>query len=366
MSPSREVTPPPQEGFALLTSTHRDIVEASAFNTYGTRFATGSADGKIKVYNRHHDGSWMQCDTWLWVEDPTLAPNKGRRFNSHNNRPVWETRSHTRAPFLSFSIKHHVENRHTYIALVDRDAQLIIYENEEPENMTAWTELDRVNVCEKPARGEERGVPRDALGLVVASMNKASIWRTKEISHTVSLGSASTKELYLAAELRGHRGLVRDVTWAAGNIRGWDEVATACKDGVVRVFRVVAGKEGEGLEGRSSDFEKVPEKIVARSSAQMTIENGAKPAPSGISAGLAGQRTNRSRQQEAQGRDGAVIHAVKEISRLEADRAPVWKVEFDADGQLLGSTGDDGKLMMWRREPTGLWSRSAELAMNRA
>ncbi|THV51794.1 hypothetical protein BGAL_0098g00040 [Botrytis galanthina] len=418
MSPSREATPPPQEGFALLTSTHRDIVEASAFNTYGTRFATGSADGKIKVYNRHHDGSWMQCDTWgahnggevlqlqwlpptihpnliasigtdgrfkLWVEDPTLAPNKGRRFNSHNNRPVWETRSHTRAPFLSFSIKHHAESRHTYIALVDRDAQLIIYENEEPENMTAWTELDRVNVCEKPARGEEvsfkvafdpnlepcyrairEGVPRDALGLVVASMNKASIWRTKEISHTVSLGSASTKELYLAAELRGHRGLVRDVTWAAGNIRGWDEVATACKDGVVRVFRVVAGREGEGLEGRSSDFEKVPEKIVTRNSAQMTIENGAKPAPSGIGAGLAGQRTNRSRQQEAQGRDGAIIHAVKEISRLEADRAPVWKVEFDADGQLLGSTGDDGKLMMWRREPTGLWSRSAELAMNRA
>ncbi|KAF5870774.1 putative nuclear pore complex subunit protein [Botrytis fragariae] len=418
MSPSREATPPPQEGFALLTSTHRDIVEASAFNTYGTRFATGSADGKIKVYNRHHDGSWVQCDTWgahnggevlqlqwlpptihpnliasigtdgrfkLWVEDPTLAPNKGRRFNSHNNRPVWETRSHTRAPFLSFSIKHHAENRHTYIALVDRDAQLIIYENEEPENMTAWTELDRVNVCEKPARGEEvsfkvafdpnlepcyrairEGVPRDALGLVVASMNKASIWRTKEISHTVSLGSASTKELYLAAELRGHRGLVRDVTWAAGNIRGWDEVATACKDGVVRVFRVVAGREGEGLEGRSSDFEKVPEKIVTRNSVQMTNENGAKPAPSGISAGLAGQKTNRSRQQEAQGRDGAVIHAVKEISRLEADRAPVWKVEFDADGQLLGSTGDDGKLMMWRREPTGLWSRSAELAMNRA
>ncbi|KAF7876906.1 uncharacterized protein EAF02_008126 [Botrytis sinoallii] len=381
---SIEATPPPQEGFALLTSTHRDIVEASAFNTYGTRFATGSADGKIKVYNRHHDGSWMQCDTWgahnggevlqlqwmpptihpnliasigtdgrfkLWVEDPTLAPNKGRRFNSHNNRPVWETRSHTRAPFLSFSIKHHAESRHTYIALVDRDAQLIIYENEEPENMTAWTELDRVNVCEKPARGEEvsfkvafdpnlepcyrairEGVPRDALGLVVASMNKASIWRTKEISHTVSLGSASTKELYLAAELRGHRGLVRDVTWAAGNIRGWDEVATA----------------------------------FTRNPAQMTIENGAKPAPSGIGAGLAGQRTNRSRQQEAQGRDGAVIHAVKEISRLEADRAPVWKVEFDADGQLLGSTGDDGKLMMWRREPTGLWSRSAELAMNRA
>ncbi|ESZ90534.1 hypothetical protein SBOR_9083 [Sclerotinia borealis F-4128] len=428
MSPSREATPPPQGGFALLNSTHRDIVEATAFNTYGTRFATGSADGKIKIYNRHRDGIWNLCDTWgahnggevlelqwlppiihpnliasigtdgrfkLWVEDPTLPPNKGRRFNSHNNRPVWETRSHTRAPFLSFSIKHNADSRHTYIALLDRDAQLIVYENEEPENMTSWTELDRVNVCEKPARGEEasfkvafdpnlepcyrairEGVPRDALGLVVASMNTASIWRTKEVSHTVSLGNSSSKELYLAAELRGHRGLVRDVAWAPGNIRGWDEVATACKDGVVRIFRVVAGMEEEGMGmgigvglgvgERSRDFERVPEKVVVHNPAQTILENGVKNVPSGIGAGLAGQKPIRSIQQEAQGEDGAVIHAAKEISKLVTDRAPVWKVEFDADGQVLGSTGDDGKLMMWRREPTGIWSKSGELAMNRA
>ncbi|RAL66451.1 hypothetical protein DID88_006141 [Monilinia fructigena] len=198
-------------------------------------------------------------------------------------------------------------------------------------------------------------------------MGKASIWRSKEVAHTVSLGSATTKELYLAAELRGHRALVRDVAWASGNIRGWDEVATACKDGVVRVFKVVAGREhgGERAEGRKGEFEKVPDKIIAPSSTQILIENGAKNIPSGIGAGLAGQRTNRSRQQEAQGRDGAVIHSAKEISRLEAARAPVWKVEFDADGQLLGSMGDDGKLMMWRREPNGLWSKSAELGMKR-
>ncbi|KAG4030118.1 hypothetical protein MFRU_013g01420 [Monilinia fructicola] len=419
MTPNTEVPPPPPDAFQLLTSTHRDLVEASAFNTTGTRFASGSADGKIKVFNRHHDGSWALCDTWgahhggevlelqwlpptlhphllasigtdgrfkLWVEDPTLPPNKGRRFNAPHGRPVWETRSTTRACFLSFAIKHCAATRHTYLALLDRDAQLTVYENEEAENMTAWTELDRVNVCEKPGRGEEvsfrvvfdpngepcfravrEGVPRDALGLVVASMGKASVWRSKEVAHAVSLGSASSKELYLAAELRGHRALVRDVAWASGNIRGWDEVATACKDGLVRVFKVVAGREqgAESAGGSRGEFEKVPDRIIAPSATHVSMENGAKNIPSGIGAGLAGQRSNRSRQQEAQGRDGAVMHSAKEISRLEAARAPVWKVEFDADGQLLGSMGDDGKLMMWRREPNGLWSRSAELGMNR-
>ena len=67
----------------------------------------------------------------------------------------------------------------------------------------------------------------------------------------------------------------------------------------------------------------------------------------------------------AQVREGEVLHVAKEVSRLEANRNPVWRVEFDADGQLLGSTGDDGKLMLWRREPSGVWSKSSELAMTR-
>jgi nucleoporin SEH1 len=50
--------------FAMQQHGHRDMVQASAFNRYGDRFALGSADGRIKVYDRHRDGSWMLCDTW--------------------------------------------------------------------------------------------------------------------------------------------------------------------------------------------------------------------------------------------------------------------------------------------------------------
>lgn len=238
-----------------------------------------------------------------------------------------------------------------------------------------------MTVCEKPARGEEtsfkvafdpnlepcynairQGVQRDSLGLIVASMNRASIWRSKEISHNVSLGSSTTKEFYLAAELRGHRGLVRDIAWAPGNIRGFDVVATACKDGFVRVFTVTTPAKG-GKEASSKDYAKMPEQVVVP--AHRTAENGARNAPSGIGAGLAGARSGAYRQ-EAEGKQGEVLHLVKEVSKLEANRTPVWKVEFDDDGQLLGSTGDDGKLMLWRREPSGVWSKSAELAMRRS
>jgi nucleoporin SEH1 len=248
--------------------------------------------------------------------------------------------------------------------------------------LESWTEIDTVVVCDKPARGVEtsfkvsfdpniepcynairQGVQRDSLGLVVACMNRTSIWRTKEVSHTVSLGSSTGKELYLAAEMKGHRDLVRDIAWAPGNIRGFDIVATASKDGFVRVFEVTTPAKG-GKEGGGKDYSKMPEQAVAI--AQRSAENGARNAPSGIGAGLAGARSGLNRQQEPEGRQGEIAHVVREVTRLEANRTPVWRVEFDDDGQLLGSTGDDGKLMLYRRTPSGIWSKSADLAMNRA
>ncbi|EKD19788.1 uncharacterized protein L3040_001865 [Drepanopeziza brunnea f. sp. 'multigermtubi'] len=396
-----------QDAFTLLPHGHKDMVQATAFNVYGDRFASSSADGKIKAYNRHKDGTWNLCDTWaahtaeilqiqwlpptihpnliasigtdgrykLWVEDATQPPGKGRRFNSHSNKPVHELRSPSRAPYLSFAITHNPETRHTYLALLDRHAVLSVYENDEPENLEAWSDLDRVTVCERPARGEEvafkvafdpnlepcyagirQGVPRDALGIVVASMGRASVWRTKEISHSVSLGSSTTKEFYLAAELKGHKGLVRDVAWAPGNVRGFDIIATACKDGFVRVFQVTTPGRG-GKTQRS--FAKAPDKVVVVQ--QRSVESGSRP--SGIGAGLQGARAGLSgREKDARIGEGEVPHVAKEVSRLET-MTPVWKVDFDADGQLLGSTGDDGKLILWRREPSGAWSKSSELAM---
>lgn len=57
--PFREVS-----GFAIQQHDHKDMVQASSFNKYGNRFALGSADGRIKVFDRHRDGSWVLCDTW--------------------------------------------------------------------------------------------------------------------------------------------------------------------------------------------------------------------------------------------------------------------------------------------------------------
>jgi len=401
------------ESFGLLQHGHKDMVQAVAYNSYGNRLAMGSADGKIKVYNRHNDGSWNACDTWgahngeilelhwlppsihpnliasiaidgkfkIWAEDPTVPPSSGRRFNSSSNRTVFELRSPRGAPYLSFSVRHNPDSRHTYIALLGRNGVVEVLENDEPENMTNWIPLDKFRVSDMPARSDEaafkvafdqnfepshaairEGVPRDSLAIIVGGMTTATLWRTKEVSHAVSLGSNSSKEFYLAAQLPGHRGLVRDVAWAPGNARGFDICATVCRDGFIRVFEVRTPPK-DGREARSVDYAKVPES-QAVVSAHRSTDNGARNAPSGIGAGLAGVRSGLggTRQQDA---PGQVVHVVKEVAKLDTHRGPAWRVRFDEDGQMMATTGDDGRVRQWRREPSGHWCQSSDLAMHR-
>ncbi|KAJ4270060.1 hypothetical protein NW762_001733 [Fusarium torreyae] len=417
---------------------HKDLVQAVAFNTYGDRCATGSVDGKIRVFNRHKDGTWRLCDTWtahggeileiqwlpatvypnliaslgiegwfrLWAEDPSAAP--GRRFctgRAGNGKPAFDTRSN-KAPYRSFSMKHNEETRHTYLALLATDGRLTVYENDQPENLSEYASIDEFSVAPKPSRGEElafrvrfdpnpepcytslrAGVPSDSLGLVVAAMDTVKVYRSRDIVAT-SIGVQQTqKEFYLAVELPGHRGLVRDVAWAAGNIRGYDVVATACQDGYARVFRIEAPySEDDGKSWSAADLLQSTPHATTRDSTPQTRTNGtATPTekqaqtpqlqpshsyhqhqhhPSGLSASLAKSGSHNDRQWA--GQPGQVKHKFQEISKLDNHRTPVWRVGFDDDGQILGTTGDDGRLLCYRQTPNGGWAKSSELAVQKA
>ncbi|CAK7264240.1 hypothetical protein SEPCBS57363_000980 [Sporothrix epigloea] len=472
----------------IMKHGHQDLVQAVAFNAYGDRCATGSVDGSIRVFNRHSDGMWRLCDTWgahgseilelqwlpptiypnllasigfeggfkLWTEDPIAAP--GRRFSQRAKgyaKAAFETRS-PRSPYRSFSMKHNDETRHTYLALLAADGTLTVLENEVPENLSDYANVDELRVCPKPARGEEAsfrvrfdpnpepcftalraGVHADSLSLVVAAMESVKIYRTRPIT-TTSYGLQGTgRAFYLAAEIKGHNGLVRDVAWAPGNFRGYDIIATACQDGYVRVVRLdtpcTASEDGKtwaardivvkrgdtqsaggglGVLASSSNTRRkrdksssglitaaasatgsttpagpsslsAPVSIASSFSSTMPDDTGATddlgdavhdphnvvssaetsfsgPAPSdGGMTGGDGFAADRHWTGEA----GQVQHVVRELSRLENRRTPVWRVSFDDDGQILGSVGDDGRLLCYRQTPDGSWARSAELTV---
>jgi nucleoporin SEH1 len=320
--------------------------------------------------------------------------------NAPAAKPAFETRN-ARSPYRSFSLKHLDDSRTTYLALLSADGGLTVYENDRVENLAAFTLLDELSTTDgqqggggATARGEETsfrvrfdpnpevcytalraGVPADALGLVVAVMDRVRVYRTRDTIRS-SLGvAAAWKGFYLAAEVGVglHRGLVRDVAWAPGNIRGYDIVATACQDGLVRVFRLDAPLPGE--EEHSHREEEEEEEGVGEWGAARVKRHGVRRradgdenvaraslmSSSGIRAGLDQSRGNVERR--ATGLPGQIRHLMTEISKLDCHRTPVWRVGFDDDGQILGSVGDEGKLMCYRQKPDGAWAKSTEMAM---
>jgi nucleoporin SEH1 len=327
----------------------------------------------------------------LWAEDPSAAP--GRRFSTasrgNNGKAAFETRSN-KAPYRSFSMKHNEETRHTYLALLAADGRLTVYENEQPENLDQYGLIDEFSVCHKPGRGEEvsfrvrfdpnpdpcytalrAGVLTDSLGLVVAGMSTVRIYRSRDVV-TTSYGVAQAqKEFYLAAEIAGHRGLVRDVAWAPGNIRGYDVIATACQDGFVRVFKVETPFDADdGKSWSTADLTKTDHHTNAVQHAGISSSGGGSSAlneksnlHSGLSASLAKSGANGEGRHAGSSQPGTVKHTVREVTKLDSHRTPVWRVDFDDDGHILGSVGDDGKLMCYRQIPDGTWAKSSELAL---
>ena len=268
------------------------------------------------------------------------------------------------------------------------------------------------------------GVGPDSLGLVAAGMDTVKVYRSRDIEATSYGESHTRKEFYLAVEIHGHRGLVRDLAWAPGNIRGHDLIATACQDGHVRVFRIETpfsdddGKSWSEADllrhssGYSAKTKNKPNGSNSNNNNNNNINNsnsnnnnnsnsnnitndGNAPnskddiAPSSSNEKQLHQQQHHHHQSQHHhhhhhssslsaslaksggthvdrhwsGQPGQVKHTLKEVSKLESHHTPVWRVGFDDDGQVLGSTGDDGRLLCFRQLPDGSWAKSSEVMM---
>ena len=86
----------------------------------------------------------------LWTEDPSMPPNIGRRFKLTS-----QIHSSTRVPFVSLDLKN-IDSVYTYLALIDRQGLLSVYEPTNPDEFKEWTHIDQWHVClPVPGRGQE-------------------------------------------------------------------------------------------------------------------------------------------------------------------------------------------------------------------
>ncbi|RWA03379.1 hypothetical protein EKO27_g11726 [Xylaria grammica] len=115
------------------------------------------------------------------------------------------------------------------------------------------------------------------------------------------------------------------------------------------------------------------EDFVAESDAHLYDADGGVQEPASPQA-VAGALRHQGRDRQVGDPRGAHVHGRAGPDRahghgdFEAGCPPVavWRVGFDDDGQILGSVGDEGKLMCYRQMPSGAWAKSSELGMMKA
>ncbi|KAF2264065.1 WD40 repeat-like protein [Lojkania enalia] len=386
-----------RHAFATMATTmqtfahgHQDLVLAVDFNYFGTRMVTASSDHRLKVWDKKDD-SWALIESWkahdaeivdvkwngpfmgevvgsigedgrckLWQEDVTEVPMSSSRFKLITNLV-----SQTHAPFMSLDFKNIMQE--TWLALITRDGHLSVYEPVDQSSLAEWSLLADHYVCRDnpPERHEEvgfkvvfhkeklpcwtaimAGLDRKSLSLAVAAMKDVLIFRTDK-----------AKKFYHIATLKGARGIIRDLAWANGSMRGFDILATASKDGAIRIYELSTPRSDKASTSGTSSSATVTETVSSPSPSRPR-----KNAPSGIGAGLAGasKAPDQSHDNNEQ-YPGRIRQVAKLTDELTNHHGAVWRVAFSQMGDLLVSTGDDGTIRTWKKAVNGRWEEYAEI-----
>jgi len=262
----------------------------------------------------------------IWQENVSESPNSGRRF-----RRIFEQPSASRVPYMSLDFKN--IGTETYLAAISRDGQLTICEPIDHDDLAEWQIMWQDYLCKTPSRTDETGFrvcwhreKMPAWPAILAGLDRRSLSLAVSVMDTVKIfRTDKERKFYTAAGLTGARGLIRDVAWSNGSMRGYDTIATASKDGYIRVYELHTPGDTSVVSGRDTSND--AEHAIHRES---NASN--RPVKSGIGAGLAS--SNRSGRVEEENRPGKVIQDAKLVAELSAHDGAVWRVKFSHMGML--------------------------------
>jgi nucleoporin SEH1 len=156
------------------------------------------------------------------------------------------------------------------------------------------------------------------LSLVVAAMDTVKIYRMN-----------ADRQFYHALELSGHGGLVRDVAWANGCVRGFDLIASGSSDGIVRVFEVHTEWADSGNKTTSSGADKAASRPLSGRVVGPRIST-----QSGIGSALANRTPTMPADRQRSG-EGPFKHTFDEVAVIDTKHLDVWQVEFSHAGEFL-------------------------------
>ncbi|KAJ1660118.1 epoxide hydrolase, soluble (sEH) [Dispira simplex] len=381
---------------------HDDLVADMSFDLYGNRLCTVSSDHTIKVWQLNQvthrwqlTASWKGHDSsltkvsWahpefgnliatgafdrtikIWqqprqaaatgVAGPEAAINNGLAMANHGSGPglggmvtdanvnAWNlvvAKRDAQGMITDLSFAPHFLG--LMLAVASSDGMVRVYETGSPVKIDNWTLLSEIDVHCLPTfapRVEERlqGKPRSPDGGAETGLtgnvltdtrmapfrehryNVCLTWcPSRFLTHTMAVGCGRAKDAkiyrYVGGRwvvyevLSGHTDEIHSISWAPQVGRSYHLVATACKDQYVRIYRVDVSYGNLDLDG-SKDLMEEYEAASANLQLHATL-----------------------------------------VASFNNHNAEVWTVAWNVTGTVLSSSGDDGKVRLWKATATGEW-----------
>jgi len=291
------------------------VIHDVAYDFYGKRLATCSSDRKIKIWKRKK-GEWKLTAEWvahkgsIWKLD-WAHPKYGQIIAScsfdrtvclweevdeddkeeSTSKKVWQRRAtlvDSRDSVTDIKFAPHFAS--LKLATCSVDGFVRIYEPNDVINLSHWTLTEEFesHKAGSNCRLSWNSYPLNALQMVVAADTETKVWSRDE-------NSGKWRVLYF---LSGHTREVTDVTWSPNVGRTFHLIATASKDGTIRIWNFPSASNNEEVNvNERNEF--------------------------------------------------------MSCTVLKAHNAPVWRVQWNLTGSVLASSGDDSHVFLWKSNSKG-------------
>jgi nucleoporin SEH1 len=311
--------------------------------------ATCSADQHIKIFEKEstgwelsasfkaHDSAIIKV-TWAGPEYGQVIASCShdatvRIFEEDPKEPLhsprrWKKRhviSDFRGPL--YDVEFAPSHLGLKLASIGSDGTFRVHEALDPNTLSYWTLSAEVNMLTNP-------VARHLQSSFALSWCPSMFFKEYIVCCVLEDGFIYQRDhmgkFIKVAQLPEHKGLIRDVAWAPSMGRSYQLIATASKDGFVRIFKVFPVDKSEDATNGTNKYS---DDLLQDTDINDDEEVVSSRAPGPLKVEL--------------------------LSQFDDHRGEVWRVSWNLTGTILASAGDDGKTRFWKSSYSGSFQSMA-------
>ncbi|ODV84507.1 hypothetical protein CANARDRAFT_235673 [[Candida] arabinofermentans NRRL YB-2248] len=247
---------------------HEDIVLDITYDYYGKQLATCSADNHIKIFDLNN-GNWILNESFK-AHDSTIVkilftkPEFGNLLISISYDrciKIWQEQfdellcsglrwkriciiNDSYGPLYDLCLSPTTPiNNSLKFATIGSDGKLRIYENLNPCNLSLIELIFEIDVLKNNVNNQLQSdfnvvwsKSLNGLDLIcVSALDQAYIYANT----TNDAGDNNTINFEMKCLLGDHNGLIRSIDWAPNMGKSYHLIATGCKDGYLRIFKLI-------------------------------------------------------------------------------------------------------------------------------